>query len=73
MRYLEPMNRLLLALASLAAILLSGCADNLTPDQTDKPPAPATFASVRNHVPPLRDQYLAATYLIANSDLGSRG
>ncbi len=55
MSYLRPMNRLLLALASLAAIFLSGCADNLTPEQTDKPPA-GYSAPAENHIPRFSDQ-----------------
>ncbi|MGZ4982725.1 MAG: hypothetical protein ACXWGY_06300 [Chthoniobacterales bacterium] len=34
------MKRLLVAMASMTAMFLGGCADDLTPIQNDRPPAP---------------------------------
>ncbi len=40
MRYLKTMKRFFFAAALMAALFLGGCADDLSPEVTDRPPAP---------------------------------
>jgi hypothetical protein len=54
MRYLKGMKPAFLILSAVAAISLGGCADDLTPEVKDRPPAPYS-PDPMSHIPQQAD------------------